>query len=65
MNLTKKDSKITTDCIVSLNKDLKALEEVKENEIKEIEENTANISIVKKEQDKLKTNQNCLSGSAF
>jgi hypothetical protein len=37
MNLKKKDSKITADCIVSLNKDLKALEEVEENEIKEIE----------------------------
>jgi hypothetical protein len=65
MNLTKKDSKIATNYIVSLNKDLKALEEVEENEIKEIEENAANISIVKKEQDKLKTNQNCMSPSVF
>jgi hypothetical protein len=65
MNLKKKDSTNTTDCIVSLNKDLKAFEEVEENEIKDIEEKAANISIVKKEQDKLKTNQNCLSPSIF
>jgi hypothetical protein len=38
MNLKKEDYKITTDCIASLNEDLKDLqEEVEENEIEEIE----------------------------
>jgi hypothetical protein len=51
-------------CIVK--QGVKALEEeAEENEIKEIEENAANISIVKKEQGKLKTNQNCISPSVF